>query len=266
MKLPAVAKSVLICLADISSEDGVCWPGVATLCERTCYGERAVQNALRWLAAVGLIEVRPRHKTSSLYVLRPEAYKPGIHLFKLATQRSSEEPEESADKAPASAEPCSPEYGSVLPRTSFSFAPHHVPPNRNRTVIEPIPPLPPKGAVGPAAVVQTSKRKRTVVETIEQWLERCKAAGQRPIPEGHAALVYAETIGMPDDIVKLHWSEFKRRHRRNGRRQADWGLKFLNSIEGNWYGLWYIGDAGRCLLTTKGKQAMMAAGGRDAAE
>ncbi|HCL4023078.1 TPA: helix-turn-helix domain-containing protein, partial [Pseudomonas aeruginosa] len=43
--MSAPQKAVLISLADNSNDDGVCWPSVAKIAERTCLSERAVRNA-----------------------------------------------------------------------------------------------------------------------------------------------------------------------------------------------------------------------------
>ena len=65
LRMPPTPKSVLMSLADNANDQGVCWPSIATICTRTCYTERTVQGAIRWLAEKGLIEVeiRPGHST-----------------------------------------------------------------------------------------------------------------------------------------------------------------------------------------------------------
>lgn len=69
-------KAVLISLADQSNDDGVCWPSVGTISNRTCLSERAVQNAVKWLADAGLLRARERSGTSSVYKITPAAYAP----------------------------------------------------------------------------------------------------------------------------------------------------------------------------------------------
>lgn len=71
-------KAVLISLADNANDDGVCWPSVARICERTCLSERAVRNALRWLEEVKLLTSHQRHGRSTWYTVTPAAYAPGI--------------------------------------------------------------------------------------------------------------------------------------------------------------------------------------------
>ncbi|WP_309546463.1 helix-turn-helix domain-containing protein [Pseudomonas aeruginosa] len=47
--LTPAQKAVLISLADNANDEGVCWPSVAKIAERTCLSERAVQQAIKVL-------------------------------------------------------------------------------------------------------------------------------------------------------------------------------------------------------------------------
>lgn len=69
-------KAVLISLADQSNDDGVCWPGIATIARRTCLSERAVQEAIAWLQAVGLVFRSYRFNSSTSYTINPGSYNP----------------------------------------------------------------------------------------------------------------------------------------------------------------------------------------------
>lgn len=69
-------KAVLISLADQASDDGVCWPGVGTIARRTCLSERAVQEAIAWLQAVGLVFRHYRSGASTSYTVMPSSYRP----------------------------------------------------------------------------------------------------------------------------------------------------------------------------------------------
>jgi hypothetical protein len=90
---------------------------------------------------------------------------------------------------------------------------------------------------------------------IRTWLAQCAAAGEKPVPTGCAALQYAQQAGIPDEFIVLHWREFKTRHAENRKRYRDWRKTLLNSLRGNWYGLWHLNADGSCNLTTKGQQA-----------
>src|SRR6185369_3449935 len=54
-KLPASDKLVLLALADCANDEGHCWPGLSTLCEKTGRCRRSLQDSLRALDAAGHI-------------------------------------------------------------------------------------------------------------------------------------------------------------------------------------------------------------------
>jgi len=126
-------------------------------------------------------------------------------------------------------------------------------------------PLTPTGGVAvPAAAdggddgddaAQGVDAQRTGPVEIRTWLAQCAAAGEKPVPTGCAALQYAQQAGIPDEFIVLHWREFKTRHAENRKRYRDWRKTLLNSLRGNWYGLWHLNADGSCNLTTKGQQA-----------
>lgn len=91
-------KAVLISLADQANDDGVCWPSVKTLTDRTCLSERAVRDALAWLQSAGAVFREYRHNTSTNYTVTPKRFDPkkAPAASKRATQRK---------KAPANAAP-----------------------------------------------------------------------------------------------------------------------------------------------------------------
>jgi len=71
---PSTERFVLVALAEHADEDGVCWPGVSRLTERTGYNRVTVQRALARLEVDGLLSRQERcvpggRQTSNLYVL-----------------------------------------------------------------------------------------------------------------------------------------------------------------------------------------------------
>lgn len=67
-------KVVLLALADMANEEGVCWPRIATLAKRACVSCRTVQRVLRDLTERCLVIAEPRFRddgssTSNLYRL-----------------------------------------------------------------------------------------------------------------------------------------------------------------------------------------------------
>jgi hypothetical protein len=76
LQMPQVAKSVYISLADNANDHGTCWPSIATICERVCASERAVQNAVLWLEKHGALTREMSTGRSTKYTLTPAQYAP----------------------------------------------------------------------------------------------------------------------------------------------------------------------------------------------
>ena len=95
-------KAVLISLADNANDEGVCWPSVARISERTCLAERTVQTAIKWLGQVGLLSVRERMGRSTMYTLTPASYAPPQELHPAA---DAPPPPQHTTETPAAAAP-----------------------------------------------------------------------------------------------------------------------------------------------------------------
>lgn len=76
LQMPPTAKAVLISLADNASDQGVCWPSIPTIAERTCFSERAVQNAIKWLESVSIVTADRSNGRHTSYLITPAAYAP----------------------------------------------------------------------------------------------------------------------------------------------------------------------------------------------
>jgi hypothetical protein len=91
------------------------------------------------------------------------------------------------------------------------------------------------------------------------FLDRCKTAGEKPISEYQPVWVFADKIGLPEDLVVLCWQEFVRRYGKGGtdetKRYRDWRKAFRKCVEGNWFGLWSLDEQGRVVVTTRGRIA-----------
>ena len=98
-------------------------------------------------------------------------------------------------------------------------------------------------------------RKRSGPITLRTYVDACSEAGVKPVPEGCKVFEYADEVGIPREILSLHWQEFRERHMEADKRQKDWLRTLLNSVKGNWYGLWTMSPDGGCSLSTKGRQA-----------
>ncbi|MDE4918302.1 helix-turn-helix protein [Cupriavidus metallidurans] len=76
LQMPPTPKAVLISLADNANDQGVCWPSIDTIAMRTCFSERAVQNAIKWLETNRLLRAERVTGKSTNYVLTPDRYQP----------------------------------------------------------------------------------------------------------------------------------------------------------------------------------------------
>ncbi len=108
-------------------------------------------------------------------------------------------------------------------------------------------PIPPGGGL--------PSRKRSAI-AFPTFLDECKAAGMKPIPDDDSVFAYATTAGIPHDFLRLQWLEFKARYSLpDAKRYKAWATVFGKSVRGNWFKLWYATNEGGYALTTTGVQA-----------
>lgn len=69
-------KLVLISLADQANDDGVCWPSIRRMSERTCLSDRAIRDAVAWLSASGILAVTHRYNSSNVYTITAANFVP----------------------------------------------------------------------------------------------------------------------------------------------------------------------------------------------
>lgn len=74
LQMPPTAKAVLVSLADNANDDGYCWPSIPKICERTCFSERAVHGAIKWLESNGLLHADRSNGRHTTYRLTPQNY------------------------------------------------------------------------------------------------------------------------------------------------------------------------------------------------
>lgn len=119
--LTPAQKSVLISLADNANDEGVCWPSVAKIGERTCLSERAVQQAIKVLSECKVLRIEGRQGRSTMFTVTPAAFAPPqkVRPRKKCTP---------AENAPTP-EPAAPQPPQEVHPTPAAAAP--------RTVIEP---------------------------------------------------------------------------------------------------------------------------------
>lgn len=120
-------KAVLISLADQANDDGICWPSVNTLAERTCLDERTVQRAIQGLQAEGHLTIQMRSGRSTIYRLHP--CHGGTPTPVTMTPRHSDTPVTVTPEPPSL---CHPTPVTVTPHPR-----HHDTQNRKGTIKEP---------------------------------------------------------------------------------------------------------------------------------
>lgn len=103
-----------------------------------------------------------------------------------------------------------------------------------------------------------SRTKRPMV-TLQTFLDNCEANGESFIRDYHPIWEYAQSIGLPDDMVVLACEEFIRKftEEEQGKKKkyADWRLSFKNYVAKGWLGLWFANQDGYKLTTAGVQQA-----------
>lgn len=111
-----------------------------------------------------------------------------------------------------------------------------------------------------AQALSTDARKAKKVDiNLAQFLEHCKASGEKSIPEDDPIWEYAQKVGITNEMIAVAWAEFKAAHLTAPKRYKDWRQTFRNAVRRNWYKLWFIADGQEATWTTAGEQARRAA-------
>ncbi len=115
--LTPAQKAVLISLADNANDEGVCWPSVAKIAERTCLSERAVQQAIKVLNECKALSIEARQGRSTMFTVTPAAFAPPqkVHPRRKCTPAASAPTH--ADAAPPPPQEMHPTPAASAPRT-----------------------------------------------------------------------------------------------------------------------------------------------------
>lgn len=114
-----------------------------------------------------------------------------------------------------------------------------------------------RDAGAPAAPAKPSRASRGE-KTLKTYIDECKAAGVKPIPDDHYVRTYLRDAGITEDMAALAWLRFREDHTigtRKGKRYTDWPAAFANSVKDRWYRLWLVNPEGAANWTNEGLQA-----------
>jgi hypothetical protein len=102
-----------------------------------------------------------------------------------------------------------------------------------------------------------SRPKREEV-TLAKFLENCKAAGAKPVPDDHPIREWCVDAKIPVEMLQVAWVVFREKYlgdeKLKGKRYKDWAGHFANAVKDRWHGLWFIGDDGNPAWTSTGLQ------------
>jgi len=214
-------------------------------------GFAAAMVAVGWLEAGGDGVKIPRHDRHSAESAKERALKNARQAKWRAGRATVDAPPPTKPKrAPSTPPSTPPPHVDAAPSTGASTREE-----KRREEEKENPPNPPSQGSGGEPGDAKRERKRKPALSLKAWLQRCGELGELAIPADDPVFGYCDTVGIDRNLLELHWREFKRRRSEADKRQADWRRTFRNSVEGNWYRLWFIGPSGQAELTTQGRQA-----------
>lgn len=109
-----------------------------------------------------------------------------------------------------------------------------------------------------AKPLRTHPRPKREEVTLAKYLENCKAAGAKPVPDAHAIRAWCVDAKIPTEMLQVAWVVFREKYtgdeKLKGKRYKDWAGHFANSVKDRWYGLWFTGEDGVPAWTSTGMQ------------
>jgi hypothetical protein len=225
LQMPPTQKAVLISLADNANDHGVCWPSIPTIAMRTCFSERAIQGAIKWLETNGALKADRSNGRHTSYTVTPATYQ--------------QPPQEMhpRSKCTGAADAGTPAGDASVPPQEMHQPPQEVPSNRKEPSSEPSMnrQTPPAGDGGVFNALKFLKGKGVAEQHAKDWLRVRK---DKKLPPTQTALediaAEVEKSGVPfDDVIKLccvrGWAGFK----------ASWLTNPANGQQGDGAGAWW---------------------------
>lgn len=235
----------MLALADWSDDDGRCFPSMSAIASKTRLSRSQAQRVVHGLIDGGYIQV-----VGNEFGGAPGATRQYRIILSSLTGRVDATPTgrmgaTGSAYATGSADTQDGSHGCA--ETGRMGA--------TQTVSEPS--LTVKG--GAQARLASSRRSRSEEITLAQFLENCKASGEKAIPEDDPVMEYAEKVGITNEMLAVAWAEFKAAYLPTSKRYKDWRQAFRNAVRRNWYKLWFLAEGQVAAWTTAGEQARRAA-------
>jgi len=117
-------------------------------------------------------------------------------------------------------------------------------------------PIPKEEKESRSQATRPPSRPKSESITLTAYLANCKAAGQKPVPDGHAIRRWCADAGIVPEMLQIAWVLFRDRYTEGEKgklkRYKDWPGHFATAVKDNWAGLWFMGDNGKPAWTSKG--------------
>lgn len=214
---------MLLAIADFSDDDGRAYPAVGTLAKKCRMTDR---NARLILANL---------RDSKELIVRFGEGPKGANQYLIAAPLKGASPLKNSSALKATS--ATPEAGfrdPLKPASANTSVNHHEPSKGKK------------------------RRSHSDEKTFSNWLDEIRSSGQKAVSDYLPVWDYAENIGLPAEWVEIAWVKFRDRYSNDpsylAKKYADWRRVFKNSVEANWFKLWYAKE-GAFLLTTAGQQA-----------
>jgi hypothetical protein len=237
----------LLALADWSDDSGRCYPSMASISKKIRLQQRQAKRIVHQLIEDGFVQV-----VGNEFGGAPGASRQYRLILSRLTGVAQDTPTGVTEDTPL------PETGVMEDIDGCHGRPETGVAQDTLTVIEPSRTVNtreqarslPEGA---------GKKKKSATVTLGQFLDACKASGEKTIPGDDPIFEYADKVGITQDMLTACWQEFKAAYLPTKKKQADWRAHFRNAVRRNWYKLWFIKDGEMAGWTTAGEQARRAA-------
>lgn len=119
----------------------------------------------------------------------------------------------------------------------------------------------PQGGIDGIAEKPAKKQRTSGVKvTMAKWFDSIRENGEKAISDYKPVWDYADSVGLPRELVEVAWISFKAKYFDSSKTYIDWRAAFRDHVKGNYLKLWFWSDKdNQYRLTTAGIQADKAA-------